>query len=316
MLTVTIAVLTFRRTDRLRTLLPLLEAQRLEVAGPETTVDILVVDNDAARSAEPAVREFSAQRYVRYVCEPLPGIANARNRALDEASTTRLLAFIDDDESPQTGWLRALVETWQRTEPAAVAGRVVEYFSVAPDQWIVAGGFFRRRSLPTGTPVERAGAGNLLLDLDYVRRAGVRFDGSLGFAGGEDTLFCAQLRQQGGVIVWCQEAQALDHIPAERLSRRWVLARAFSHGNAAGRVDLRMVDRPAARARIRVHLLGRGCARLAGGLLRGALGTVSRRVDHEARGLRTASRGLGMTAAAAGWRHQEYRRPAPARRRP
>lgn len=312
---VTIAVLTFRRPASLETLLPaLLDQAATGSSAHPCEVDVLVVDNDLEASASAAVarvRDGQGGGRLRYVAEPVPGIAAARNRALDEAEGSRLLVFIDDDENPDVGWLGALCQTWADTGAAAVAGRVVEAFSAPPDPWIVAGRFFQRRSLPTGTPVAAAGAGNLLLDLDQIRALGVRFDDRLGMAGGEDTLFCAQLRRRGGVIVWCEEARAFDNIPATRLSRRWVLARAFSHGITAARVALLLADGPAVRMVVRAQLMTRGLVRVAGGSARGLLGLVAGRAEHQARGLRTALRGVGMAAAAAGWTHQEYRRSNP-----
>ena len=59
------------------------------------------------------------------VPEPTPGISAGRNAALDANPRTDLLAFIDDDEIPSPGWLMSLVDTFERYEPAGVAGPVV-----------------------------------------------------------------------------------------------------------------------------------------------------------------------------------------------
>src|SRR3954469_16278179 len=70
---VVVAVLTYRRTDRLAGLLPQLVQQAAAVGAA-----VLVVDNDPEASARPV----AAGSPVRYVHEPRPGIAAARNRAL------------------------------------------------------------------------------------------------------------------------------------------------------------------------------------------------------------------------------------------
>ena len=134
---------------------------------------IVVVDNDPAESARSTVIGFHSD-LIRYVPEPVPGISAGRNRALDEAANHDLLVFIDDDEEPQELWLEPLLDTWRQTRPAAVMGRVVSQFDAELDPWIAAGSFFRRRRLPTGTVVPVAAAGNLLLDMRQVRKAGVR----------------------------------------------------------------------------------------------------------------------------------------------
>ena len=84
---------------------------------------ILVIDNDPARSGE----RVAAEHGVTYVVEPRPGIAAVRNRALAECESAAadVLLFIDDDETPEPGWLRAMIEMYTTTRPTAVAGRVV-----------------------------------------------------------------------------------------------------------------------------------------------------------------------------------------------
>ena len=125
---VTIGVLTYRRTDDLAALLPALVDQARQCRLPAT---VIVVDNDPDASASGLVATLDSH-LVRYVHEPQPGIAAARNRALDEAETD-LLVFIDDDERPVPRWLDLMIETWQFHRPAAVVGPVVSEFSEQPD---------------------------------------------------------------------------------------------------------------------------------------------------------------------------------------
>ena len=110
------------------------------------------------------------------------GIAAVRNRALAECARSDLIAFIDDDELPRPGWLPALLSTWRRHGSSAVMGRVISVFDEEADPWVLATGTFRRIPRPTGTPLEVAAAGNLLLDLHQIRRLGVEFDELVGEA--------------------------------------------------------------------------------------------------------------------------------------
>ncbi len=304
----TIGLLTFRRPDDLAVVLPLLLDQAASLEHPDLAVDVLVVDNDAGGSGRPVVEALGSAR-VRYAVEPTPGIAAARNRVLDEAAHSRFLVFIDDDERPHPGWLQALVETQQRGAAVAVAGAVVSDFAHEPEPWIDAGDFFRRRRLPTGTRIAVAATNNLLLDMRAVQAAGLRFDAAFGLTGGSDTLFTRRLGATGPML-WCDEAVVTDHVPASRLTRRWVLQRAFRSGNSASRVDLVMASGAAGRLSARVRGLGRGTPRLGGGLARWALGHLLRSPQHRARGLRTAARGAGMIGGAAGIVYSEYRRTA------
>jgi glycosyltransferase involved in cell wall biosynthesis len=304
---ITVAVPTFRRPDDLRAGLPMLLAHAREVTADPSgryVADVLVVDNDPGRSAEATVAELGA----RYVCEPTPGIAAVRNRALDEAAGTRLLAFIDDDERPEPGWLARLVETWEASGAAVVSGRILADYAGELDPWIRAGDFFVRRSMPTGTPIDVAAAGNLLLDLDQVRASGVRFESPLGMGAGEDTIFSRALVATGARMVWCNESAAVDFVPLSRLSRRWVLTRAWSHGNATVRVDLWLTAGRLARLRVRARGVVRGLLRVGGGALRWAWGVLSRSLRHQARGLRAVLRGAGMISGAFGVVYEEYAR--------
>lgn len=307
---VTIAVPTFRRPADLRALLPALLAQAQAVAdapGGGWAADVLVVDNDPATSAAAVVAEL-ASPVLRYVSEPEPGIATVRNRAIREAAGSRLLAFIDDDERPHDRWLESLLTTWRATGAAAVSGRVLAEYAGELDPWIRAGEFFRRRSLPTGTEIQTAAAGNLLVDLDQVRRHGVGFPTDLGLGGGEDTVFSRALARAGGRMVWCDESVVVDQVPVARMTRSWVLTRAWSHGNASALTDLRLASGPGERARVRVRGLARGAARVAGGVLRWAWGVLARSDRHQARGLRAALRGAGMLGAVLGIAYEEYAR--------
>lgn len=295
----------------------MLEQARQLVASSDGAISarVLVVDNDPEGSGREAVASLDATD-VDYVVEPTPGIAAARNRALDESSSSDLLVFIDDDERPQPNWLASLVDTWVTHQSAAVAGRVVPVFAGEVDPWISDGRFFIRRVLPTGTVLTAAAAGNLLLDVAQLRALGVRFDERLGLGGGEDTLLTRQIVARGGLIVWCGESQAEDVVPVERATRRWVLKRAWSHGNTTAVVDLILAPDARAKAVVRVRSVAGGVARILAGGARSAFGTVIRSNVHSARGLRAAFRGAGMAAAGLGVAYKEYARPSAAQASP
>lgn len=308
---VTIAVPTFHRPAELATLLPMLLAHAehaAELEGGPFRADILVVDNDPGGSGQAAVEKIGDPR-IRSVVEAHPGISAVRNRALDETAGSRLLAFIDDDEHPHDGWLETLLTTWITAErPAAVSGRVVAGFAGPLDPWLEAGSFFVRRSMPTGTSIDVAAAGNLLLDLDQVRAASIRFADDLGLSGGEDTLFSRQLHAAGGRMVWCDESVITDLVPLERMTRPWVLKRAWSHGNSASIMRVRLAGGRVAAFGARVSGIVGGVVRIVGGSLRWLFGKVTRSLRHQARGARAVWRGGGMVTGAAGVVYQEYAR--------
>ncbi|MCJ1710258.1 glycosyltransferase family 2 protein [Clavibacter michiganensis subsp. phaseoli] len=313
-----VAILTYRRPEDIRAVLPLVAAQAAELreaaeadAALPRAVRIVVVDNDPAGGAGAAVEDAAAVSPVpiAYVHEPTPGISAARNRALDAAGDDDLLVFLDDDERPDPGWLAALVRARQATGSAGVAGPVRSEYEVEPDAWVRAGGFFTRRRPATGTRLEVAATNNLLLDLCAVRAAGLRFDVDLGTQGGEDTLFTRQLVASGGLLTWCAEAGVVDVVPRARTTRRWVVLRAFSSGNSWSLTSVALAPASTpARTRIRAEATARGLVRALGGTGRIAVGAVTGSVAYRAKGTRTLARGAGMVAGAFGWSYQEYAR--------
>ena len=319
----TIAVLTFRRPRDLDAVLPLLVEQARSVHRLGVEARVLVVDNDASGSGRERVeaaalaatdpRDGAGPVTVDYVVEATPGIASARNRALAESGDGDLLVFIDDDERPSDQWLRGLVALQAETGAAAVVGPVRSEYEVEPEPFIVEGRFFVRRRLATGTHVDVAATNNLLLDLAEVRRQGLTFDVALGQLGGEDTLFTRSLVASGGTILWCAEAVVTDVVPAHRVTRRWVVQRAYSSGNGWSLTSVMLSARGASRLSTRLRLSAKGGVRVAGGLGRYAVGTVTRplgrrSLGQRARGIRTMARGAGMVAGAWGAGYREYGR--------
>jgi len=306
----TLAILAYRRPDDLRAALPLL-VQQLDSVG--WLGEVLVVDNDPDASAMEVVQGLREPR-VRYVHESTPGIAAARNRAIDECPDSDVLVFIDDDERPVPTWLSALLATYEQFRPSGVVGPVTSEFSQEPDPWILAGGFFQRRALSTGDPVDVAATNNLLLDVQAVRDLQLRFDQRYGLTGGSDTLFTRQLTARGGRLVWCAEAVVIDIVPADRLTRDWVIRRSFRMGNSMALVERDMADSRLAGAAARLRLFGSGLLRVLGGSVRIVLGTVGRSVTQRASGARILARGAGLIAGATGFTYAEYaRRPTAVR---
>lgn len=309
----TVAVLTFRRNELLATLLPQLLQQTRALTAAGTTATVLVVDNDPDGGAADVVTALG-DAAVRYVAEPRPGIAVARQRALAETTASDALVFVDDDEVPEEGWLAHLVDVWRREGVAAVTGPVVSVFDGDLDPWIVAGGFFDRahaRDHVTGDRVPAAATNNLLLDLDAVRRHGLAFDASIGLAGGEDTRFTRALVTAGEEIVWCAEARVRDRVPAARMTRAYVVRRRFAQGHVSAGTAIALTPGAGPALVARARCLGQALVRVVGGALAASAGTVLRRSALQARGVATCARGLGVGAAALGVPFEEYRR-APA----
>jgi len=308
-LTLSVAIPTFRRVERLAALLPVVASHIEECvsAGLISEGRIIVVDNDPDRTAETTVTSFAGGSGATYISQPTPGIPAVRNAALDAAAGSRLLAFIDDDESPRPRWLAALITTWNDCgRPTGVSGLVVSHFPDGTDPWILASGLFQRSERPTGTRLPVVATGNLLLDLEAVQQFGVRFDEGMGLGGGSDTMFSTALAKRGATFVWCNESVADDPVEASRLTRAWVLRRAFSHGNVATRVALSTEPSALRRGMIRLKGVVGGAARMLVGSARRGWGRLRGDLSVESRGARLAKKGAGMVSGSFGHAFQAY----------
>ncbi|PZS20411.1 MAG: glycosyl transferase family 2 [Pseudonocardiales bacterium] len=301
-----IGVLTYRRNDDLVMAIPPLLREAATITPPAT---VLIIDNDPDGGAQAVVMPL-ADRGVRYVHEPEPGIAAARNRALREAGA-RFLVFIDDDMHPDDGWLAALVRTQRSSGAAVVAGPVLPEYEAEPDEWVHAGRFFIRRRLTTGTPLNVAASGNMLLDLAQISTYGVQFDRRFGLLGGSDHLFSRTLARMGAPMVWCDEAIAFDRVPVSRMTHRWILRRAYRGGNSQVLASLALCGSRSERLAVRVRATAGGCARIVAGAMRTVAGVLIGATVHRARGRRLVRRGAGMIAGAYGHAYVEYARPQP-----
>lgn len=301
---VTIAIPTFRRRERLARLLDELPGQRraAETAHGVTT-SIVVIDNDPERSA----REVVDGQDAVYVTEPTPGLAAVRNAAIDAAGDADALVFIDDDETPEPGWLASLVGQWRAGGSEFVSGRVSSTFAEPVDPWIEAGGFFRRVTFAPEERMPFAATNNLLIDLGFLRAHGLRFDPAFSLSGGEDIRITSQAVALGARITACPDALVLDPVPTDRATRSWVLRRAFRVGTTTARCDLALRTGVAERLMRRVLWLALGVGRIVAGAGRWLVGVLTRRLVHEARGARLVARGAGMTVGAFGLRYREYR---------
>jgi succinoglycan biosynthesis protein ExoM len=227
---ITVCICTFKRAVLLQDLLRKLEPQRTDGLF---TYDVVVADNDAARSAEQVVQAFvaSSRLCVTYCVESQANIALARNKALAHVRGD-LVAFIDDDEFPANEWLYWLFQTRATYHADAVLGPVVPRFEQEPPGWLKKGRFFDRPSYPTGRPIAwpEARSGNVLFVREILKRLDPPFRPEFATAG-EDIDFFRRLAQNGCTFVWCNEAVASELVPPYRCTRRYLLRRAALRGS-------------------------------------------------------------------------------------
>ena len=199
---------------------------------PVGGVELLVVDNDAARGAEATVEQLRAEAPfpVRYLCEPRPGVATTRNLGVANIEA-EFIAFLDDDEEAPPGWLDALVQAQARFDADAVFGPVRGYVPDGVDHRPYLERFFSREG-----PAEAQ-----LLDGYYgcgdslVRRAALPdmpapFDMKHNEFGGEDDRLFQKMQLRGARFAWAPDAWVFEHPDPKRLRLGYALHRAFAYG--------------------------------------------------------------------------------------
>jgi glycosyltransferase involved in cell wall biosynthesis len=110
----------------------------------ERPAEVLVVDN-ASSDATPEVihaaqKVFPADRPVRALTCPRPGLALARNHAIP-AARSELVAFTDDDVTVHPGWIDAVVDAFAH-DVDIVGGRVLPLIEGTAPRWFEFRPFF------------------------------------------------------------------------------------------------------------------------------------------------------------------------------
>jgi succinoglycan biosynthesis protein ExoM len=197
---------------------------------------VIVADNDEAPSArqlvEDAGRRFNLD--LLYLHAPARNISTARNACLD-AVTAPLVAFVDDDETVDKGWLRAMLAAMETPGAGVVFGPVVAVYRAGAPRWA------RDADLHSTKPVVRA---NGLIDTGYTSNVvmrrdliqGERFPLELGRSGGEDVFFFHRLHSRGATLRFCPDAVVYEDVPEGREKLRWLLKRWFRSGQSHGRL--------------------------------------------------------------------------------
>lgn len=240
---IAIVIPTLRRPEPLRRALASVQAQRLDAV-----LEILVVDNspDAGARAQVADIAASTRVPVRYVSEPDPGVATARNRGVRETDAD-WIAFLDDDEEASAGWLAQMLAVATTSGADAVFGPVE---AVAEGEGAIGpfSRYFERSfDLPDGADLTAMsaylGTNNSMFRRAVCLAEAAPFDENLNRCGGEDSLLIRRLRMAGRRFAWASGATVREWVPERRRSWRYVWRRKFLSGQVRSFVP-RMIDPP------------------------------------------------------------------------
>jgi GT2 family glycosyltransferase/peptidoglycan/xylan/chitin deacetylase (PgdA/CDA1 family) len=198
--------------------------------------EILVVDNASTDGTASVVADFMRRSpgvAVHYLRQEIPGDAPTRNAGVRRARG-QWLAFFDDDQLAEPGWLHQLLVAAEASGAAIVGGPV--HLDLTSEQLARLGPVGRRtlRELtfyPRLQPyAERdlPGTGNALVSRHVFQDLGL-FEETM-ISGGSDSDFFQRARRAGHELWYAPRAVIRHRIPPDRLTRAYLRWDALSGG--------------------------------------------------------------------------------------
>ncbi|GAB2706085.1 succinoglycan biosynthesis glycosyltransferase ExoM [Mucilaginibacter koreensis] len=232
---ISLCIATCRRVPYLTILLDRLS----EINLPEyITLKIVIVDNDAEKSAETYVtgRAVSYRFPLLYGSEKQRGIPFTRNKAVSLVDKdTDFVAFIDDDEYPDKDWIVKLYEIQQKANADLVIGPSYPEFVDTPPDWVVKGEFFLFSYFKQKTgdehPAGSVVTNNLLVRYSALMQLKGPFDETMGLVGCDDNALGISLHKLGCKFVYTNEAITYEFVPKSRTNFKWLMQRAYRSAN-------------------------------------------------------------------------------------
>jgi succinoglycan biosynthesis protein ExoM len=224
-----VCIATYQRPELLKNLLVSLGRQSLPY---NTEMEIIVVDNDDRKSAEPTFKEFQKEFSVpcHYFIQPEKNISLTRNMAVKNASGDYIL-FIDDDEVASPQWIYHLLKTLKEYEADGVFGPVMPEFNETTPEWMKESSLFYNPVIGTGIEAKHRWTSNCMVSASLLKCMVEPFDVRYGITGGEDAHLFDRLECQGARFVYCKEAWVSEFLPPNRTHMSYLLIRAMKGGN-------------------------------------------------------------------------------------
>lgn len=236
-----IVICTFHRPVLLKKALESIAGLTNPTAIP---IEIVVVDNSDEGDAYPvidATRVVCPYPVIAVAAHPA-NISVARNAGV-RAAKSEIVAFIDDDQTLEPGWLIAVTDGLAKhphdvffggVTPVAEAPERMDgtarslftrWLDAAAGQDLVAMGPDKTRGIALAT-------NNCIFRRSTTLTDEKPFDAAFGNGGGEDfDLFC-RLQVRGRRFGWLPEAMAFEFVPATRCNPDYLRRRFFAGGQA------------------------------------------------------------------------------------
>jgi succinoglycan biosynthesis protein ExoM len=203
-----------------------------QTAG-RSDVEFVSVDNDPAGSGMAALAMLKAESPIpfSFAHAPEPGVSNARNAAM-ALSRGALIAFLDDDQEAEPGWLDALIACQARTRADTVFGLTNARLETPnhPHADYIASLYQRSGPSQSSLIKHFYGINNSLLVRATMLAQAAPFDLRANECGGEDDLLFQKGLREGRSYAWCIEARAIEWVEPRRAKISFALKRALAYG--------------------------------------------------------------------------------------
>jgi len=231
--TLSICIATYKRFKLLNKLINSIIDQ---ISIEQFIIEIIIIDNDPNKSAEPIILEFKErlknnnQFLIKYDMQPIKNISLTRNRSI-EFVTGEYIFFIDDDEYAENNWIWIHLNNLKSYNADGLFGQVKSYFPEDIPEWIKGCYIYHRKTNPTGQPPANLNTGNCIIKSKFFIKDGYRFDPSYGITGGSDFHLFSKMQREGAKFLSCYEAITYEFVPESRANLNWLIKRAFRTGN-------------------------------------------------------------------------------------
>ncbi len=248
-----VVICTYERPALLAALLRSLQGQDGTRTGD---VEVVVVDNSDGETAMSGVEAAAAgfPMPLRYVTAHPANISVARNAGC-RASIGEAVAFLDDDQETQAGWLAAVLDGLARFPHDVFFGPILPRFEAPRAVTPAARTLFTREGTQAAGEelfaLRRPMSQRFVLSTanSIFRRATALpgpepFDPHFGQCGGEDLHLLCRLARGGRRFAWLPEARATDFVPRHRCGTGYLVRRHFAGGQAYAATLIRTSPHP------------------------------------------------------------------------
>lgn len=250
---ISVIIPTHNRARLLEATLQSIQRQTL----PHSEFEVLVIDNASTDGTRViAERHIQSSSNMRYVFEPSPGLHAARHRGAKD-SKGDILVYADDDIEATPPWLAEIRGAFEDPNVAMVGGKVLPKYEAAPPDWLndawdhVAEGKFI-------TYFSLIDFGDSKLEIDPAYVFGCNFsirkeillqikgfhpdampNNGILFRGDGETHVARMVKSSGQRTLYIPGAAIYHWVPASRMTKDYLIKRAFADGITKSFSDIR-----------------------------------------------------------------------------